>query len=123
LHAASSDQRDVVSIRHRGRELPPRGPHDAPGSVAQDRPPDAASGHERDLSRAGSDKQYHPVSVKRPARREHATDVGCARRGSLRYAESRERPLARRRAMIDRPARVLMRSLNPCRFDRRLLFG
>jgi hypothetical protein len=38
-------------------------------------------------------------------------------------AESRARPLARRAVMIARPARVRMRSRNPCVLARRRLFG
>jgi hypothetical protein len=40
-----------------------------------------------------------------------------------RYAESSVRPLRRRAAKIERPARVRIRNLNPCTFARRRLLG
>jgi hypothetical protein len=42
---------------------------------------------------------------------------------SYSYAESSVRPLRRRAARIDRPARVRMRRRKPCTFARRRLFG
>jgi hypothetical protein len=62
-----------------------------------------------------------------------ASANGCRKVGSLpqpcpggehgSQAESRERPLARRAERIARPARVRMRSRNPCVFARRRLLG
>jgi hypothetical protein len=46
-----------------------------------------------------------------------------SRRRSAGQALTRARPLRRRAAMMARPARVRMRSLNPCVLARRRLFG
>jgi hypothetical protein len=55
-------------------------------------------------------------------RGQHRTPPSSRRRGASQTL-TRARPLRRRAAMMARPARVRMRSLNPCVFARRRLFG
>jgi hypothetical protein len=55
-------------------------------------------------------------------RRQHRTPPSSRRRGASQTL-TRARPLRRRAASIARPARVRMRSLNPCVFARLRLFG
>ena len=87
-------------------------------AVPLDRGAHLAGSHDGGPSRAGRDKQYHPLRVKGLARGEGSSDVGRAHVRPEDQADRRVRPLARRRAKIARPALVRMRIRNPCVFAR-----
>ena len=74
------DHDDVVSILDLVLDLSPRGPQDAPGSVAEHRATDPPAGDEGRRPGPGGDKHYHPLSVKCPAGREGPRDPTGVRR-------------------------------------------
>ena len=67
-------QNDVVSCHPTRRDLADRRPKDTPGSVPLHRAADLLPGDQRELPRAGSDKQYHPLPVHRLRIMEDALD-------------------------------------------------
>ena len=119
----ASHQDDVVSFHPTWRDLTDRGPKDPPGPVPLHRTADLLAGDQRELSGAGSDKQYHPRSVHRLGIPEYALDPRGAHRPGQPETLRRLRPLRRRAARIDRPARVRIRRRNPWVFARRRVFG
>ena len=69
-----------------------------------------------------------PVALRRPRLTAVRKSAGRMTRLALastrqNYADSSVRPLRRRAPRMARPARVRMRSLNPCTLERRRLFG
>ena len=78
---------------------------------------------QRELPRTGSDKQYHPLPVDRLRIIEDALDRPGTHRCGQPETLRRLRPLRRRAARIDRPARVRIRRRKPCVFARRRVFG
>jgi hypothetical protein len=64
-----------------------------------------------------------PASTNSPTKIIGPDNPMCSREHKGTYAESSVRPLRRRAARIDRPARVRIRRRNPWTFARRRLFG
>ncbi len=121
--ALAGHQDDVMSFHPTRRDLADRCPKDPPGSVPLHRATDLLAGDQRELPRAGSDKQYHPLPVHRLRIMEDALDRPGAHRCGQPETLRRLRPLRRRAARIDRPARVRIRRRKPCVFVRRRVFG
>jgi hypothetical protein len=119
----AGDQDDVVSFHPTRRDLTDRRPKDPPGPVPLHRATDLLAGDQRELPGAGSDKQYHPRSVHRLGIPEDPLDPRSAHRRDQPETLRRLRPLRRRAARIDRPARVRIRRRNPWVFARRRVFG
>jgi hypothetical protein len=132
------DEHHIGSSVDLGGERSPGLPKNAPGPVALDRAAHPPAGHERrcQLLRPRPHVQYHPASGMPPApvqRASHsptgqgATTSRCRHPsdpwGGVAQADSRVRPLERRRARMARPARVRIRTRNPCRFLRRRVLG
>ena len=86
-----------------GANLPPGLPQDPPSSVPLDRTADRGARRRPRASRAGREKQYHPVSRAAAALLEHPAHLRSVHRASVDQAVSRARPL-RRRARQDRAA-------------------
>ena len=116
-------QDDVMSCHPTRRDLADRRPKDTPGSVPLHRAADLLPGDQRELPRAGSDKQYHPLPVHRFRVTEDALDRRSAHRPGQPETLRRLRPLRRRAARIARPARVRIRRRKPWVFARRRVFG
>jgi len=80
----------------------------------QQRPPEPA---------AASDRGREVGLLAHPGHRGQHRTAPLHRRCRAAQTLTRARPLRRRDARMARPARVRMRSLNPCVFARRRLFG
>ena len=110
------------------RDLAPRRPQDPAGSVPRDRASDPSGGDDGEPSRAGRDKQYHPLSVDRPARIERPSHVVGAHGPSGGEADAALAAAARQ----DRapspgphpdPEPVRLRAVTPVRLVRALTLG
>lgn len=99
--------------------------------IADDRITDRLADDKPDPGRLASRDTQHvhdhrSGAISRPPSTRLTKFSGCAHSLHARkhgQADSEERPLARRVAMIPRPARVRMRTRNPCFFARRRLLG
>src|ERR687896_2011435 len=125
---------------------PERLPEQPLGPVARDRSPDLPAHDQAGPGRAGAGgplryiEHHGTLRVRAPGRedrpeggrgtqpvhRRHDLTPAVAHAGTVTeapQAPSRVRPLARRRAMIERPARVRIRIRKPCVLARLRLFG
>jgi len=73
-------QDGILSCPELGRDVAPSRPQDPSSPVPRDRASDPSGGDDGELSRAGGDKQYHPLSVDRTARVERPSDLVRAHR-------------------------------------------